>query len=281
MGRIVDLTGQKFGKLTVIKLHGFNKRNKAIWECKCDCGSDKIVMATNSNLRNWKLPSCGCWAKEIELENKKRERIGKTYNKLTIIDYAYTKDNITYWKCKCNCGNKELIILPYSKLTSGQTKSCGCLFQDNLKKIRSGEKQPPNLKHGDTGTRLYHIYSGMKDRCCNKRNKDYADYGGRGIKVCKEWYDSYTTFKKWAISNGYQDNLTIDRKDVNGNYCPENCRWTDIIQQNNNKRTNIIIKYNGRNFSLKQLSELIGINYQTLYDRYKKGWALERMIQLP
>lgn len=121
----------------------------------------------------------------------------------------------------------------------------------------------------------------MKDRCCNKRNKDYADYGGRGIKVCKEWYDSHTAFKKWAISNGYQYNLAIDRKDVNGNYCPENCRWTDIIQQNNNKRTNIVIKYKGQNFSLKQLSELIGINYQTLYNRYKKGWTLERMIQFP
>lgn len=279
MGKIVDLTGQKFGRLTVIKLHGFNKRRKALWECKCDCGSDKVIIVSNSNLRNWKYPSCGCWAKEIELENKKKERIGKTYNKLTVIDYAYTENNTTYWKCQCSCGKE--VILPYYKLTSGQTKSCGCLYQDNLEKIRSGEKQPPNFKHGDSNDRIYNIYQGMKDRCYNKRNKNYMDYGGRGIEVCQEWINSYISFKKWSLLNGYQDGLTIDRIDVNGNYYPENCRWADVIQQNNNKRTNIIIDYNGQKLTLKQLSEVVGINYRTLYDRYRKGWSLERMVKLP
>lgn len=277
MRKIVDLTGQKFGRLTVIKLHGLDKRNKALWECKCDCGSEKTVIVSNSNLRNWKLPSCGCWAKEVELENKIKARIGKNYNKLTIISYAYTKNNETYWKCQCSCGKE--IILPYGKLTSGQIKSCGCAYKDNLQKIKNGEIKPPNFKHGDSNSRLYNIYQGMKDRCYNKNGKDYKDYGARGIKICEEWFDSYTSFKEWCLSNGYQDNLTIDRINVNADYCPENCRWANITQQNNNKRTNILIEYRGQKLSLKQLSKLVGINYQTLYNRYKRGWPLERMIQ--
>ena len=280
MSKINDLTGQKFGRLTVIKLHGLDKRHKTLWECKCDCGSEKIVIVSNSNLRHWKLPSCGCWAKEIEIENKKKERIGKTYNELTIIDYAYTKDDGTYWKCRCSCGKE--IITQYSRLPSGQIKSCGCSsYKERSQKIRNGEIKPPNLKHGDSNSRLYRIYQGMKERCYNKNVKDYKHYGARGIKICEEWLDSYASFKEWSLSNGYQDNLTIDRADVNADYCPENCRWANIIQQNNNKRTNVFVEYEGQKLSLKQLSRLVGVNYRTLYDRYKKGWPLERMIQSP
>ncbi len=281
MGKIVDLTGQKFGRLTVVKFYSLNKNKKSLWECKCDCGSSKTIIVTNSNLRNWKNPSCGCLAKELEIEKKKEERIGKVFGKLTIIDYAYTKENNTYWKCKCSCGNEKIIILPYCSLSSGHNRSCGCLHKERIEKINARELPPPNYKHGDSNERLYRIYHGIKDRCNNKNNKNYLHYGLRGIKMCQSWFNSYETFKEWSLNNGYNENLSIDRIDVNGDYCPENCRWVNIIEQNNNKRTNIKIEYNGDIISLKQLSNLVKINYQTLYERYKRGWALEDIIRNP
>lgn len=145
---------------------------------------------------------------------------------LKVINLAYIKNHKTYWNCKCKCG-KETIV--YSdKLKTGHTKSCGC-----LKRQKTIER---NYRHGLYGTRLYSIWHDMNTRCYYEKTKCYKYYGGRGITICDEWKNNFVNFYNWAINNGYKDNLSIDRIDVNGNYEPSNCRWATMQEQQLNKR---------------------------------------------
>lgn len=136
-----------------------------------------------------------------------------------------SKRGCLLWKCLCDCGNTVVAESIY--LLRGTKKSCGCLMQEHLEKGA--------IRHGDSYSRLYHIWTGMKQRCHNPKSKDYCRYGGRGIAVCNEWRNSFEAFKSWAEANGYRKHLTIDRVDNNGNYCPDNCRWTTMQEQAKNK----------------------------------------------
>ena len=131
-------------------------------------------------------------------------------------------------------------------LRSGITKSCGCLLHEH------------NKTHGLSNTDLYRIYCGMKSRCYNKNNKKYKNYGGRGIKICDEWVNDFSTFYKWAISNGYEKGLSIDRIDVDGNYEPSNCRWANNDIQSHNKRLDKLYTYNGKTMSVVDWCKEIG-----------------------
>lgn len=122
----------------------------------------------------------------------------------------------------------------------------------------------------ETYQRLDRIFAGMKRRCYNPSNNKYKIYGARGIRICDEWVDNKEEFMRWAVNNGYQADLTIDRIDVNGNYEPNNCRWITLKEQNLNRRNNIKIKYNGNEYYLGELSNLLGIKYWTLYARLKR-----------
>lgn len=166
--------------------------------------------------------------------------------------------------CKCDCGKSKHI--PLRNLIYKDTKSCGCMRSSRF------------LTHGLRRTRLYGIWAGIINRCDNQRRQNYYLYGGRGIKVCDEWR-SFEVFYKWAVSNGYNDSLSIDRKDTNGNYCPENCRWADDETQRNNKRSNVKITYNGKTLSLAQWSRETGIKYGTLWERHKiLKWTPEKTL---
>lgn len=201
--------------------------------------------------------------------------IGSKYGKLTIVSYDTKKGNSHYVNCKCDCGNTKSIRL--LRLKSGETKSCGCIRKELFKKNKKDK-----TTHGQTGTRLYNIYRSMKSRCyIKKNNKNYHSYGGRGIKICDEWLNDFESFYNWSYANGYNDDLTIDRIDNNGNYEPNNCRWITEAEQHNNTSRNINITYNGETKTLKQWSESVGINYHTLKKRYKMGWSIEDMLTKP
>jgi hypothetical protein len=134
-----------------------------------------------------------------------------------------------------------------------------------------------HYKHGGKHTRLYEIWCGMKQRCYNKNSSHYPRWGGRGITVCSEWLVDFNNFKHWAERNGYASDLTIDRIDNNGNYCPENCRWASVQEQNNNQRTNRLVTFQGKTQNLKQWSKELGINYGTLLSRLDKShWSIEK-----
>jgi len=133
---------------------------------------------------------------------------------------------------------------------------------------------------GRSKTRLYVIYNNMMSRCYYNENIRYLNYGGRGISICNEWLKDYNIFKTWALKNGYSSNLTIDRKDVNKNYHPDNCRWITNKEQQNNKTTNVYIEYKGKSKLLQQWSNELGICYKTLQKRIKK-WGINRAFTEP
>ena len=198
--------------------------------------------------------------------NMRYNMVGERYGRLTV-DHLHCRGGNgkkLLWACKCDCGN--MVYLSRHALVSGQTKSCGCLRRDLL-----SEKE---YKHGLTDSRLYCAWVHMIQRCENNKNKNYAEYGGRNIKVCDEWHDS-TTFIKWALANGYSDNLTLDRIDVNGNYEPSNCRWITVKEQGRNKRNNIYITYEGETRCLSEWCELKGLPYDRTQRRYYIGYPID------
>jgi hypothetical protein len=131
--------------------------------------------------------------------------------------------------------------------------------------------------HKMSYTRIYKTWMGMKSRCAYEKDKHYLNYGGRGIKVCDEWQNNFSTFYEWAMANGYSDNLTIDRVDVNGNYEPNNCRWVDRKTQANNRTNNKVIEYRDEMHTLAEWSEILGVKYETLAARLNKyKWSVEQ-----
>jgi len=137
-----------------------------------------------------------------------------------------------------------------------------------------------HLKHGMTNTRLHHIWKSIKQRCYNPNNNRYSNYGGRGITVCDEWRNSFNAFYEWAMANGYADDLTIDRKDTNGNYEPSNCCWATQKEQQNNRRNNCLITHNGETHTLAEWAAITGLKYQTIQRRLKTGWNIKDALTI-
>lgn len=262
MAKIKDLTGQRFGMLEVLE-RDYSYKKRAAWICRCDCG--KIVSKIGIYLTAGETKSCG--------SHQAKDIINEKFGRLTVIKRVEDdKHQNARWLCKCDCGNfTEALGI---SLRNGRTKSCGCLLKE-VKRRRKKDKRYIDCP-------LYWRFSRIKDRCYNINNPRYKDYGGRGIKICDEWLDKekgFINFYNWAISNGYKEGLTIDRINVNGDYEPNNCRWATMIQQNNNKRNNIIVKYNNENMTLKQWSDLLNLNYKMVYFNYKRGIKLEKIPQ--
>lgn len=200
------------------------------------------------------------------------DMIGKKFGRLLVMGKAPTKytpngSARTMLICLCDCGTVKQI---YSgSIANGFTISCGCYRR---------EKSPYNgTTHGRSKTRIYNIWKGMNKRCRGKN----PDYGGRGIKVCNEWQDSFQIFFDWAMANGYTDELSIDRIDVNGNYEPSNCRWATREEQQNNKRDNVRVEFGGKVLTLSEWAQLHNINRSTLLNRINRGWEFERAITEP
>ena len=153
-------------------------------------------------------------------------------------------------------------------------------MRGNFKSQRDG-KLNPNYKDGRKGTRLYRIYYNILARCYNPNANAYIHYGARGIKMCEKWLESFTNFKEWSITNGYSDGLTIDRIDVNGDYCPENCRWVTLQEQGFNRRNNHYITIGEQTKPLDEWSKLFGVNPKTVRSRLHLGWNIITALNTP
>lgn len=266
MGKLIDLTGQRFGRLTVLDVAEYKGR-LTTWRCKCDCGNEKIVRG--DCLRYGLTKSCGCIQKEARTVKGKgiKDLTGKRFGRLTVLERMEDGDRRAKWLCKCDCG--RIKIVASTNLIQGNTVSCGCLNREN------------QTTHGKSKTRLYRIYNNMKNRCYNSNVKAFPDYGGRGIKVCDEWLADFMNFYNWAMTNGYDDTKSIDRIDNDGSYEPSNCRWVGLKAQQNNKRSNIMLEYKGKTKTVAEWADEVGIPRGIVYDRIKKGWTTEEALTTP
>lgn len=192
---------------------------------------------------------------------------GKKFNRLTVIKRVYREGcKKVLWLCKCDCG--ELDIVEGYALRNDKVKSCGCLREEAVK--------AKSITHGLAHTPIYNVWCSMKARCMNSNNEHYSDYGGRGIKVCDEWRHDFTSFYNWAIENGFNEGLTLDRKNVNGNYEPSNCRWVDMQTQQNNRRDNRKIKFEDEEYSISEFARKLSLPYDYVYARLARDYKSER-----
>lgn len=334
MPKLIDLTGQKYGKLTVVERVG-SRKGSVTWRCTCECGGEAIVASnclrtgstktcgcskrfievgetygrltvlerlnerTNSkrimylckcscgntvkrtvtNILGTKVPSCGCVQNEVKIE-----MVGKRFGRWTVIERASKEVKGVYWLCRCDCGTER--VVNGRMLRTGGSVSCGCYAREassqRMKDLTPEEKKKfARYTHHQSDSRLYRIWWGMRERCYKSNKAEYKHYGGRGITICDEWLEDFMNFYNWAMSNGYEDHLSIDRIDVNGNYCPENCRWATQKEQCNNTRQNRFLKFNGETHTVKEWADIVGINVITLRSRLRTGWSVELALTTP
>lgn len=197
---------------------------------------------------------------------------GERFGRLIVEEQA-GKDSSGHstWLCRCDCGNTK--VARGSHLKRGYIQSCGCLVVDTLRKN--------STKHGLEKTRIYRIWSGMISRCYNPESNRYHRYGDRGITVCEDWRNDVQSFYDWAMANGYRDDLTIERKDNDGPYSPDNCVWATMKQQQNHTSRNRYVTIDGETKTVSQWAEENGIKKSAVYGRLKSGWPIERAVTEP
>ena len=273
----LDIIGKVSGDFRVISLESQHSNGEYFYNCECiHCGAS--IIKRRFVIVNNKCGNCKCQ----NVEKMKKKYVGNVYKTIKVLDLDHIEkpinhDNKYFFKCHCLlCGRDFVLESRYL----GVYESCGC---------REG-----NIKHGMNGTRFYAIHHDMVTRCCNPNSKAYNNYGGRGIKVCDRWLgesgfihfkeDMYDSYLKRAEECGGEQYISIDRKDVNGDYCKENCRWATRKEQANNVRTNHIVYYNGEELSLAEAVDkyaIDGLDYNTIKKRIYAGWSIEEALRTP
>lgn len=207
MSRVIDLTGMRFGRLTVLERQGSNNRGQALWGCVCDCGNEVVV-------ESWSL-------------------------------------------------------------RGGNTQSCGCLWKERVRETIQ--------THGMSRTSIYHTWESIRKRCGSKKHKNFKDYGGRGISVCSEWIDDFQSFYDYVsqLPHFGEPGRELDRIDNDKNYEPGNVRWSTRKEQCNNRRSNLLVTYNGKTQTVTQWAEEVGIPYHTIRERLMRGWSAEKALTTP
>ena len=250
MGKFQDLTGCIFGRWTVIR----REKGKR-WICKCECGVVKSVW--RDHLIDGTSTNCGCKHFCVHA--------GEKFNRLTAVEYAGNGK----WKCRCDCG--KTTIVRSARLKSGETKSCGCITKEGI--------------YGELFNRkLYSMWKDMIYRCERPNSLNFKNYGARGVSVCQEWHD-YLLFREWALGNGFDDkkgrDCSIERKNVDGNYCPENCKFATTSEQANNKCNSRRVSAFGKTMTLTQWAQETGISRDCLQYRITAGWNPEKAFSTP
>lgn len=257
MGKFIDITGQRFGRL-IAKEYVKTEKKGSYWLCVCDCGNQKLVKV--SKLRSGHTQSCGCLQRERTHNACYKDLTGQCFGRLTVIGPALpSASGRTRFQCKCVCG--KIVNVEGGNLVSGATKSCGCIRREITRKLK--------LSHGMVGTRIYRCWMNMRSRCLNPKNKEFSNYGGRGISICKEWND-FSAFYNWATLNGYRDDLTIDRIDVDKGYCPQNCRWANRYTQSRNRTDNVYITIDGKTMIQEDWAKELNVSSGLIRYRRKK-----------
>lgn len=244
MSKRIDLSGTILGRLTVISYQGDGK-----YLCHCSCGNKNHITQAKY-IQQKRVKSCGCIKKEQAI------KIGEKHSMLT----ATKKLENSLYIFSCDCGNLEF-IRNGRDVKAGKIKSCGCLY------------------HHLTNSEEYKSWRCMKQRCYCKNNKDYHNYGGRGITVCERWLESFENFyEDMGERPEPKKDYSLDRINVNGDYCKENCRWATTEEQLNNTRETIYIEYNNKKLTARDWSKLTGIKPELIRRRIHSGWTPERAL---
>lgn len=198
---------------------------------------------------------------------------GKEFGCWTVMGRAgKAKGGEPTWLCKCKCGKRKEVR--GISLKSGKSKSCGCGIL-KWRNYKSREREAEQRK------KLYEVWKGVRRRTCDEKLEQYRNYGGRGIGICEEWKKDFEAFFKWAMENGYEEGLSIDRKDNEKGYFPDNCRWATRKEQGNNTRRNKLITYGGETHTVTEWEDILHLGRNTLKMRLYKGWNLESAIETP
>lgn len=204
---------------------------------------------------------------KIKTNSQRHDYSGSRYGRLRVISYSHSeKKRGPIWKCQCDCGADCFVVA--KELRAGDTKSCGCLYRTQF------------ITHGLSKSAEHKAWTAIKERCYNPNCKSYYRYGGRGIKMCERWLNSFEAFYT-DMGPRPSSEHSIDREDTFGNYEPSNCRWATIIEQQNNMRTNVVLEFQGRKATLAEWSRLTGITYTALSTRLDRGWTVERALSQP
>lgn len=208
--------------------------------------------------------------KKAILMSKAIDMTGYKFNGCEVIEKeSYKIHDRVAWLCVCYCG--EYFSATGKHIRNESVKSCGCLRKEIL-----GSQGEKNKKHGETNSKLYSVWRGIKKRCRVSNTPNYEHYGGRGIDVCDEWYYDFESFRDWAIKNGYEEGLSIDRIDNNGDYEPSNCRWSTMKEQQNNRRNTKYGMYKGEMMTFSEIAEITGLSLQAIHYRHKNNIDFEK-----
>lgn len=267
----VDSIGKRYGRLVVESDAGARGGNRYV-VARCDCGETKTVKL--SSVSSGKTKSCGCLHRETAAKLNKIDVIGHRYGRL-LVEAEAGKDarGSTRVAVLCDCGTRKTVGL--NPLRSGKTTSCGCR---NLEVARELIVKR-STTHGMSKSSTYHIWNNMWARCTNTNNQAYQDYGGRGIDVCDRWQ----TFENFLADMGERPRgMSIDRRNNDLGYEPENCRWATTKEQSRNTRANFVIEFRGVTACLAEHCERLGLAYKTISSRiYKHGWTVEKALSAP
>ncbi len=202
--------------------------------------------------------------------NIKLDIIGDRLGEIVVESFAYTKNGQSYFNIICDCGNKHISM--GSLIRRGDVRSCGCANKRN--------RLIAITKHGERKSRLYGFWQAIKNKCNNKKARYYHLYGGKGVKVCDEW-NNYIFFRDWALSNGYKNDLVLDRfPNIEGDFEPDNCRWTTCIEQNRFRNIRNI-EISGKKQTISQWAKELGAGDDQLYERLRRGWSYEKTVTTP
>lgn len=225
----------------------------------------------------YSLPLCTTVQTKVETMRRKCMPIGTVFGYLTVIGtdvepYVVPSTGKKRYRVRvrCRCGREYDVT--ETNLRSGSVTSCGCRSAQRLRELR--------FRHGGTGTRLFRIWSAMRSRCYNPHNNRYASYGAKGVSVCAAWRTSFTKFREWAEKTGYDDSLTIDRKNLRRGYCPSNCQWIPNSRQAYNKTTSHMITFKGKTKCVAEWASELGFSQFTIHTRLKAGWSVEDALTI-
>lgn len=259
-----NLVGQRFRMLTVIA-PAENIGKHPAWLCRCDCKTEKVIR--EFSLKSGRIKSCGC---ESTLYRPKKQLSGQRFGFLTAVRPGPRIGNHAAWICVCDCDEtKELNIREFF-LTKGRQKSCGCHQYDGLK-VR-------NVKHDMSRTREYRIWLGIRRRCNDPKHPGYKNYGGRGIRICKEYDDSFEVFFK-EVGFCPKPHYTVDRINNGGHYEPGNVHWVSMKRNMRNRRNTSMITVSGKTIPMEDFADLIGINSKNIRYHLKRGKTIEEIME--